>query len=218
MDTRVAAVTVRVALPVTEPQPLVLHVAVMIAFPVLTAAASPLPSMVAAATLDEDQVTSAVRFWGGLLEKVPVAMNAWVVPAAMDAEAGITLMDTRVAAVTTSVVPVLCPWKLAVRVAEPASTPTALPVAAPMVATAVLEELQAALAVTSVWLPSLEIAVAGSCTQGAAATGGCRVGAGGWAGACDASSWQPLRATRPSRITAVTDLQAKNKPRAGRAA
>lgn len=39
--------------------------------------------MVAAAALDEDQVTSAVRFWEVLLEKVPVAMNAWVVPAAM---------------------------------------------------------------------------------------------------------------------------------------
>jgi hypothetical protein len=47
--------------------------------------ATPLPSMVAAAALDEDQVTSAVRFWAVLLEKVPVAMNAWVVAAAMDA-------------------------------------------------------------------------------------------------------------------------------------
>jgi hypothetical protein len=41
--------------------------------------------MIAAAALDEDQVTSAVRFWAVLLEKVPVAMNAWVVAAAMDA-------------------------------------------------------------------------------------------------------------------------------------
>ena len=41
--------------------------------------------MVAAAALDEDQVTSTVRFWAVLLEKVPVAMNAWVVAAAMDA-------------------------------------------------------------------------------------------------------------------------------------
>jgi hypothetical protein len=87
--------------------------------------------------------------------KTPVAANCCVVPAAMLGVGGVTPMDTTVAGVTVSVVLPLWPSKLAVTVAVPGTKAKAAPVAASTVATAVLEEVQAAWVVTSVWLWSL---------------------------------------------------------------
>ena len=57
MDDKVAAVTVRVAVPVFP-----LKVAVMVAVPAATAAASPLPLIAATDEVDEFQVTWVVIF------------------------------------------------------------------------------------------------------------------------------------------------------------
>src|ERR1700722_12999157 len=105
MDTRATPVTVSVATPETEPQILTTaQVAVTVAWPALSAGASPLVLRLAAAESDKKQRTSAVRFWVVWLEKLPVAVNAWVVPAASRWEAGLTSMATRDAAVTVSFV------------------------------------------------------------------------------------------------------------------
>ncbi len=62
IDTNVAGVTVRVALPASEPQVLViLQVAVIVALPGPTLFACPLALTVAINELEEAQVRSAVR-------------------------------------------------------------------------------------------------------------------------------------------------------------
>src|ERR1700722_887948 len=103
METKAALVTVSVATPETEPQMLATaQVAVIVALPALRPVATPLLLRVATAESDKDQRTSAVRFWVVWLEKLPVAVNAWEVPAASRGEAGLTSMASRVAAVTVS--------------------------------------------------------------------------------------------------------------------
>jgi isoaspartyl peptidase/L-asparaginase-like protein (Ntn-hydrolase superfamily) len=110
IDTRAEPVTVSAALPETEPQMLATaQVAVTVALPALRPVASPRLLRVATAESDKDQRTSAVKFWVVWLEKVPVAVNAWVVPAASPGEAGLTSIATRVAAVTVSLVVALWP-------------------------------------------------------------------------------------------------------------
>jgi hypothetical protein len=110
MDTRAEPVTVSVVLPETEPQMLAAaQVAVTVAVPALRPVASPRLLRAATAESDKDQRTFAVRFWVVWLEKVPVAVNAWVVPAASRGEDGLTSMDTRVAALTVSMVLALWP-------------------------------------------------------------------------------------------------------------
>lgn len=86
-------------------------------------------------------------------------MYCWVVPATRLAVAGVTLIETSVAAVTVSgVLPETPDW-LAVMVVEPASSVLAKPEAS-IVATCVFEELQLALVETSCFEPSLYCAVA----------------------------------------------------------
>jgi hypothetical protein len=84
MDTRVAEVTVSVALPVRAAQtPATLQLAVMIAVPALTALPRPLALTVATAASEEVQARSVVRCWAELSENVPVAVKGWLVPAAV---------------------------------------------------------------------------------------------------------------------------------------
>lgn len=52
--------------------------------------------MMAVDVSEELQVTIAVKSWVVLFESVPVAMNCWVVPAAMLGLAGVTAIDTSV--------------------------------------------------------------------------------------------------------------------------
>ena len=122
MEDRVAAVTVRVAVPDFP-----LKVAVMVAVPAALAVAKPLLATVAVVVLDEVQVTCVVIVWVDPSEYVPVAVNCWVVPATLVAVAGVTAMEDRVTAVTVRVAVPDFPLKAAVMVAEPAETAVARP-------------------------------------------------------------------------------------------
>jgi hypothetical protein len=70
METRVAGVTVSVAVPVMVPD-----VAVMVEDPVATLVAKPAALIAATATAEDDHVTLLVRFDVVLSVKVPVAVN-----------------------------------------------------------------------------------------------------------------------------------------------
>jgi hypothetical protein len=150
MDTRVAAVTVSVAVPVFAVSGSV--AVIVIGPPTATGVANPLkPSAlltVAIAVFDELQVTADVRFRVVRSEYIPVATNGWFVPRATLALTGVTVMDDSVAAVTLSVaVPAMSvAGSVAVIVIGP---PAAFEVASPseptallMVATTVFDELQ----------------------------------------------------------------------------
>ena len=66
--------------------------------------------IVATVVVNELQVTELVRFWVLVSLNVPVAVNCCVVPLGIEGLAGLTAMDTSVAAVTVSVVePVTLP-------------------------------------------------------------------------------------------------------------
>ncbi len=58
----------------------------------------------ATAAFDELQVACVVRSWTVLSEKVPVAVNCWLLPSARLGLGGVTPIDTSVAEVTVSVV------------------------------------------------------------------------------------------------------------------
>jgi len=94
----VAAFTVRVVLPEIAPD-----VAVIVVEPSEKAVASPLePTVsltVAMAGLKELHVTDDVRSFLVLSEYIPVALNCWVVPIAMDGLVGVTSMDASAAGV-----------------------------------------------------------------------------------------------------------------------
>lgn len=89
METRVAAVTVREAIPLTPPD-----VAVMVAVPVPVLLANPVRSILATEVEDEDQVREVSNC---VLpsSKLPTAVNCKVVPIAMEGVAGVTAMETR---------------------------------------------------------------------------------------------------------------------------
>jgi methylglyoxal synthase len=143
MDTSVAAVTVNVVLPLTPPS-----VAVMTDDPVFTDDASPaLPpafEMVAVPVVPDVQVTAVVRVCVVMSVYVPVAVNWRVRPFAIDGAAGVTAIETNVAAVTVSVVLPLTPPKVAVITLLPVFTEDAspsLPPAFEIVAVAVVADV-----------------------------------------------------------------------------
>jgi hypothetical protein len=150
--------TVSVALPEMLPD-----VAVISVEPVATVVANPAALMVATAVAAEVQVAVAVRFCVLLLVYVPVAVNCWVAPRMTEGLAGVTLIETKAAAVTVSVVlPEMLP-ETALIVVEP--VPTVLPKpAALMVATVVAEELQVTDEVRFCWLLSVYVPVAVNCS------------------------------------------------------
>src|SRR6266568_873568 len=84
--------------------------------------------MLAAAALDELQTAELVM--SCVLESlnVPVAVNCFVVPTAMLEPAGVTTIETRVAAVAVSEAVPLTDPEVAVIVAVPVPTPAARPV------------------------------------------------------------------------------------------
>ena len=94
---------------------------------------------------------------------MPVALNGWVVPLAIDGVAGVTEMETRVAGVVT--VSVVIPMTVPL-VAEMTVVPTATAVATPapeIVAVAVVAEAQVTVGETSIVVPSLKVPVAENC-------------------------------------------------------
>ena len=86
----VEAVTIREVEPLNVPD-----AAWMVVVPPTKAVANPEPPIVAAAVLDEVQLTVLVRFCVLLSLKVPVAVNCCVPPAATDGYAGVTWIETK---------------------------------------------------------------------------------------------------------------------------
>jgi hypothetical protein len=76
----------------------------MVVDPLPTAVARPAVLMVATPAADELHVAVLVRFWVLPSLYVPVAVNCCVLPLVIDGFAGVTAMETRVAAVTVRVV------------------------------------------------------------------------------------------------------------------
>lgn len=95
--------------------------------PVATLVASPCALTVATVPAEDDHNTDCVMSCWLESEKVPVAANCFVVPTAMLGFAGVTAMDTRVAAETTSEAVPLTEPDVAVIVAVPPPTPLARP-------------------------------------------------------------------------------------------
>jgi hypothetical protein len=136
IDVSVAAVTVRVVEPLTVPE-----TALIVLVPTATPVANPPVVIVATPVVAELHVTELVRFCVELSENVPVAVNCCFAPALIDGFAGVTAIDTNVAAVTVSVVEPLTAPEAALIVLVPAATPMANPPVV-IVATPVVAELQ----------------------------------------------------------------------------
>jgi hypothetical protein len=123
METSVG-VTVRLVEPLIDPK-----VALMFVLPAVTAVARP-ALMVATVVLVEVQDTVLVRFCVLPSLYVPVAVNCWVVPLAIEVLAGVTAIDTNAAGVTVRVaVPLIELVALDVMVVLPGATPVATPLA-----------------------------------------------------------------------------------------
>lgn len=113
----------------------------IVVLPVATLEASPCALIVAAAGVEEVQTTTPVMSWVEESLNVPVAVNCFVVSTAMLELAGVTAMETRVAAETVSDDVPLTDPDVAVIVAVPVPTPVATPLTSTD-ATEVNEELQ----------------------------------------------------------------------------
>lgn len=103
METRVAAVMVRVVWADVEPE-----TAVMVAEPTELAVARPV-ALIDAAEDDVLQVTELVRFCCEPSLKYPVAVNCCVVPAAIEGSFGETEIEDRVAGEMLTFVELLLP-------------------------------------------------------------------------------------------------------------
>ncbi len=97
MDTSCAGETVRVVDPVTEPD-----VADIVVSPTAALVATPAAEIEATAPADELQVTAEVRSWVLPSLNVPVAMNCWVVPRAIELFAGVIAIDWSTAGSTVN--------------------------------------------------------------------------------------------------------------------
>ena len=126
METKAAEVTVKRVEPVTP-----FEVALMVAVPTDTLVARPLLFTVATEGVSDAQVAFPVRFFVVPSEKVPVAVNCWVVPNAIEGSAGVTAMDSSTAVVTVSDVFPGGTNGFEVEVAEIVTVPGATPVACP---------------------------------------------------------------------------------------
>lgn len=168
IDLSVAAVTDSVAVPDTLPE-----AAVMVALPTLAPVATPAALIDATAVLLELQLTEPVMSCVLLSEYVPVALNGCVVPLAIEAVDGDTVMPFKVAPVTVTVVEPATALRVpalltdAVMVDEPCDTDfTApwLPLLLLTVALLVSDDDQLACVVRSCVVLSLKVPVAFICT------------------------------------------------------
>ena len=148
---------VRVALPEMLPE-----VAVMVTAPLARPMARPEPPTVAKAGFEEAQATIVVILKLVPSEKVPVAVNCWLIPTGMVGFAGVTEMDDRVAEFPVRVVlPEMLPEE-AVMVVVPVAKPVARPVLL-IVATTGFKESQVTSGVISKLVPSEKAPVAVNC-------------------------------------------------------
>ena len=106
------------------------EVAVMVVLPFATGVASPFEPaallMVPTDVTEELHVTDDVRFCVLLSEKVPVAVNCWVVPKATTVYVGVTAIDTSVGLTVRVVEPEMLP-DVAVIIVVPGDTDDAFP-------------------------------------------------------------------------------------------
>jgi hypothetical protein len=157
IDCNVAAVTVRIVLPVTP-----FNVAEIDEVPTAAPVANPALVIIAVDGVAEAHVTLPVRFCVLLSLKVPVAVNCCVAPLVMLGLAGVTAMDCNVAAVTVRTVLPVTPFN----VPEIDEVPTPTPVAKPatvIVAVDEVAEAQVTLPVRFCVLLSLNVPVAVNC-------------------------------------------------------
>ena len=135
IETNWAAVTVKVVLPAIAPD-----VAVIVVEPTASDVARPLLLIVATPVFDELQTTCPVKSCVVASVNVPVAINCFVVPLAIDGLVGVTEIEVNVAAVTVNeLLPVILPDTAEIVVA-PVLTAAARPEPF-MVATPVSDEL-----------------------------------------------------------------------------
>jgi hypothetical protein len=130
--------------------------------PVPTAVARPAALIVATVTAEELHVAVLLRFCVVPSLKVPVAANCCVPPFETEGFAGVTAIDTSVAAVTVSVVLPVMLLEAAWIVVVPVPTAVAKPVAL-IVATVTAEELHVAVLLRFCVVPSLKVPVAVNC-------------------------------------------------------
>lgn len=147
-DTRLALVTVRDAVPVTEPD-----ATVMVEVPAPRLVANPFESIDATALEPENQITD-VNCCVLPSSKFPTAVNCCVVPSAIEAVAGLTVIEVRCAPTTVNSVLSLSDPTVAVIVVEPAARVVAMPDPS-TAATVGEEELQVTPLLKSALLPSL---------------------------------------------------------------
>ena len=165
IETRFFASTVAGTLPVIVPE-----VAVMVTDPTFLPVASPLTVIEATVAGEELHATLPVMSCAVSSENVPLAVNCCTVPSGMDAAAGVTLMEVRVALVMVrtaleETVPEV-PEAVAVMVELPGVTPIASP-GAPftlMLTAEGFDDVQVTKAVTFCMLPSVMVPVAVNCT------------------------------------------------------
>lgn len=158
IDTSVAAVTASVVAGLVTPP----EVAVMFEVPIATAVARPRELIVATVVVAEVQVADAVRFCVLLSAYVPMAVNCWVRPLAIDGFAGVTATDTNGGRRTVRTVEPLIGPSVAVTLELPAATAVATP-AVLMVATVVVVDVHVADAVRSCVLLFVYVPVAANC-------------------------------------------------------
>jgi hypothetical protein len=160
IDCSVAVVTVSVSPGLVTP----LKAAVICVVPVPTPVASPALVIVATAGVPEVHVAWLVRSCVLLSVYVPVALNCWLSPFAIDGLTGVTAIDCSVAAVTVSVSPgLVTPLKAAVICVVPVPTPVASP-ALVIVATVGVPEVHVTWLVRSSVLLSVYVPVALNCS------------------------------------------------------
>lgn len=159
-EARLAALTVAMALPLTE-----LEAAVIVEVPRLRAVASPLTVMEAMLVFEELQVAVPVMSCVEPSENVPVAVNCCNVPSGIDGVAGATAMEVTLAPVTMRLAVEKTLPELAMIVALPAAIPTASP-GAPftlMLATAGFPEVHCTEPLMFCVLPSVNVPAAVNC-------------------------------------------------------
>ena len=128
--------------------------AVIVAVPMPAPVANPVPPMVATKIEDELQLAALVRSWRLPSLYVPVAVNCWLVPFAIEPLTGLTETETRIGAVTATVAELVTVLELAVMLVDPSMFAVTSPVAVTG-ATAGNEDVHVTEAVTPCVLPSL---------------------------------------------------------------
>ena len=123
IETSVGGVTVRLVEPEIAPK-----VAPMEVLPATSPLANPAALIEATPAFEELHATLPVRFWVLLSEYVPVATNCCVAPAVIEGFAGVTAIETRLAAVPVPVKATVCGLLLALsaKLKAPLRVPSAL--------------------------------------------------------------------------------------------